>query len=119
MDHLDLTLEQNGPPVRMAGFAVLSLRTNDFQGEQGQTGACWCLEYSGLSCVCPSARCHNACRDRGLRCLREDEEPRQTQLVLGQNHVGTHMKDELEAETLIRGLEGQGDIRTHISLLLL
>ena len=24
-------------------------------------------------------------------------------------------KDELEAETLIRGLEGQGDIRTHIS----
>lgn len=40
VDHLDLSLEQNGPPVRMAGFAVLSLRTNDFQGEQGQTGAC-------------------------------------------------------------------------------
>ena len=38
MDHLDLALEQNGPPVRMAGFAVLSLRTDDFQGEQGQTG---------------------------------------------------------------------------------
>ena len=35
-----------------------------------------------------------------------------------QMEVGS-CKDELEAETLIHALEGQGDIRTHISLFLL